>query len=446
MAKMDETMTCEVVQDLLPLYTDGACTQGSKQLVEEHVKGCERCRKQLGEMGAPIEGLLAEPEPELSETEILLANALKKMRANSKRVVAVCLAILIAIPLFVLCSRELTGQGLCLSNLEEYQNVKNTVTAWVEKGSAAAVDSMSPLWLYEDVSQIRSDHEIFSTFNKTTAYDGDCSQGKYTCLELLGENFYFPGEVFLDDGTNYRRHLKELYDAGAEMEFIYSMMQNGEILVPFDIFHIVMSNHDEMDPEEWDFIELDGQQYYFYKDWWYEFEDVYARKEALVDYDPEIYELMPDIERPSFEYFVLLHCYALPEEPQRYFEQCYEEIYNNYQSYNQYYEFWGYEGFRDQWRAQLKALLQELESLGWTVTDGDFRAIAYNSAEDYQCVSWRLNMGGHWVYIDFDARDRGEGVMGCVRYPVQIYCYNAPEEVQAIFDQINELCSAEKRT
>lgn len=34
---------CELIQDLLPLYQDGACSQSSKNAVEEHLQECSRC-------------------------------------------------------------------------------------------------------------------------------------------------------------------------------------------------------------------------------------------------------------------------------------------------------------------------------------------------------------------------------------------------------------------
>ncbi len=43
-------MNCDVIQDLLLLYTDECCSDASKALVEEHLKGCEACRKALAEM------------------------------------------------------------------------------------------------------------------------------------------------------------------------------------------------------------------------------------------------------------------------------------------------------------------------------------------------------------------------------------------------------------
>lgn len=36
---------CDIVQDLLPLYYDGACTPASRELVEEHLTTCGKCRK-----------------------------------------------------------------------------------------------------------------------------------------------------------------------------------------------------------------------------------------------------------------------------------------------------------------------------------------------------------------------------------------------------------------
>ncbi|MBQ9747957.1 MAG: zf-HC2 domain-containing protein [Clostridia bacterium] len=35
--------TCEIVQDLLPLYVDGACSPASMEMVEEHLASCPQC-------------------------------------------------------------------------------------------------------------------------------------------------------------------------------------------------------------------------------------------------------------------------------------------------------------------------------------------------------------------------------------------------------------------
>lgn len=37
--------SCDVVQDLLPLYIDNVCSGASVRLVREHLQGCEKCRE-----------------------------------------------------------------------------------------------------------------------------------------------------------------------------------------------------------------------------------------------------------------------------------------------------------------------------------------------------------------------------------------------------------------
>lgn len=39
--------SCEMIQDLLPLYCDGVCSETSKQIIEEHLQDCEKCREDL---------------------------------------------------------------------------------------------------------------------------------------------------------------------------------------------------------------------------------------------------------------------------------------------------------------------------------------------------------------------------------------------------------------
>jgi len=37
-------VSCEVVQDLLPLYQDGACSEDSRRMIEEHLRECQACQ------------------------------------------------------------------------------------------------------------------------------------------------------------------------------------------------------------------------------------------------------------------------------------------------------------------------------------------------------------------------------------------------------------------
>ena len=49
-------MDHEIVQDLLPLYHDGICSEKSRAAVEAHLQTCETCRAALAAMDAPLPG------------------------------------------------------------------------------------------------------------------------------------------------------------------------------------------------------------------------------------------------------------------------------------------------------------------------------------------------------------------------------------------------------
>ena len=42
--------TCNIVQDLLPLYYDDVCSPSSKRLVEKHLKTCEKCQNTYNDL------------------------------------------------------------------------------------------------------------------------------------------------------------------------------------------------------------------------------------------------------------------------------------------------------------------------------------------------------------------------------------------------------------
>jgi len=50
-------ISCDIIRDLLPLYHDNVCSDGSKAMVSEHLKGCDGCKEELrlidAELNAP---------------------------------------------------------------------------------------------------------------------------------------------------------------------------------------------------------------------------------------------------------------------------------------------------------------------------------------------------------------------------------------------------------
>lgn len=45
---------CKIIEDMLPLYHDGVCSEESRQMVEAHLSECEECRKLLAQIDDDI--------------------------------------------------------------------------------------------------------------------------------------------------------------------------------------------------------------------------------------------------------------------------------------------------------------------------------------------------------------------------------------------------------
>lgn len=58
-------LPCEMIQDILPLYHDGVCSNVSRNLVEEHLKECENCGVFLKNIDVELDALVdaAEAQP-----------------------------------------------------------------------------------------------------------------------------------------------------------------------------------------------------------------------------------------------------------------------------------------------------------------------------------------------------------------------------------------------
>ena len=87
---------CKIVEDLLPLYHDGVCSEESRQMVDEHLAQCEDCRKMLGQ----IYGELVSPAAKDADIEPL-KNITKAVKKGKKKAliagIAITLTVLLAV-------------------------------------------------------------------------------------------------------------------------------------------------------------------------------------------------------------------------------------------------------------------------------------------------------------------------------------------------------------
>lgn len=77
-------ISCDIVQDLLPLYADGQASEASKQLIHEHIQQCEACAAMAKSMCTPM-------EPKSEPEETLCVDILRRQkRRNRNRIILTC--------------------------------------------------------------------------------------------------------------------------------------------------------------------------------------------------------------------------------------------------------------------------------------------------------------------------------------------------------------------
>ena len=91
----EDIRECELVQDLLPLYLDDACSASSKKVVEEHLAECEMCREVSEKLkDHTVEDVIT------AESEGVLARHAKKERTTAFKA-GVIIAGILLLPVFI---------------------------------------------------------------------------------------------------------------------------------------------------------------------------------------------------------------------------------------------------------------------------------------------------------------------------------------------------------
>lgn len=145
-------LSCEIVQDLLLLYTDDACSPESRRAVEEHLACCPACRRYMEALKLPDTMAKAPPEPVVQER--VMKNSFRKLR---RRWLLSVLSVLLLFPLLllgVMGVNEYRGEGFAFTNLDEMFLARRLI-GLIEKGrfeeAAGLIDFESQ---YQDIREV----------------------------------------------------------------------------------------------------------------------------------------------------------------------------------------------------------------------------------------------------------------------------------------------------
>ena len=103
----ENSRDCDLVQDLLPLYLDDACSESSKKVVEEHLAECAACREVVQKLkDHTVEDVIA------AESESVLAHHAKRERTAAFKAGVIIAGLLILPVLITLIVGMANGGGL----------------------------------------------------------------------------------------------------------------------------------------------------------------------------------------------------------------------------------------------------------------------------------------------------------------------------------------------
>ena len=185
---------CGVIRDLLVLYVSEECSEDTRELVEEHLKSCESCRRALEELKGPV---LPREEPEIKAElderakDFQVKRGLRKIR---RRWLASLLCVLLLFPLVGLgfmVRNQIEGEGVCFTNLDELYASYAFLKA-VEKGNYEKAFS------YIDVEGM---YEEMTTGQLDGFTDWDAL---YTKAEIGGKVYYVDKEIYLNEYRTYQ--------------------------------------------------------------------------------------------------------------------------------------------------------------------------------------------------------------------------------------------------
>ena len=145
--------SCKIIEDLLPMYHDGICSEESEVLIEEHMKECESCRQILASLRGEIALQKETPADDLKPLEEIQQQiSREKKRFGRRKALITAVLIIMMIPIFWLGWNQLADRGICFTNIYEYR-IGNEFMKQLSKGNYEKayeyinIDAIREYWL-----------------------------------------------------------------------------------------------------------------------------------------------------------------------------------------------------------------------------------------------------------------------------------------------------------
>lgn len=89
--------SCKIIEDLLPMYHDGICSEESSALIEEHLRECPNCSQILASLRGEIQLEKDMPADDLKPLEEIQQQITREKKRSGRRGAIITVSILLAI-------------------------------------------------------------------------------------------------------------------------------------------------------------------------------------------------------------------------------------------------------------------------------------------------------------------------------------------------------------
>lgn len=188
-------MQCEIVQDLLPLYCDNVCSEGSRQAVEEHLAVCPDCRGRLEYMKEKSKPAAAIPGEDTKAR--VLRGTKKRFSRRRRRAIFMTVAVMAALCLVLIGAADVERpveyrDGLITGGLA----VDEVIDLYYHGGNYSSFNGFS--------REVDGRNAVFLCFNQTLRSD---------VLPQLGEGHIAIGNTLLTDHETISYRVSRTIDA-----------------------------------------------------------------------------------------------------------------------------------------------------------------------------------------------------------------------------------------
>ena len=221
---------CKVIEDLLPLYHDGVCSEESKEFVERHLCDCQSCRESLETLNADFEDALsAQEQTEEMKALKTIGSVFKRKKRNA---VLIGIGITFAVLIFLFAAYNIWWYIQFMEFYQQFVSGQDPISLYAYDEQGNRIETVDPI-IINDKSYRWED-------------------GKYEY------------EVKLPEYLNYRDGMVEINSLDKKQGEFYVNLHISKDLTHEYVYHVFIHTSEEMKA----YFMLDPQLNQIYLEHW----------------------------------------------------------------------------------------------------------------------------------------------------------------------------------